>query len=46
MIIHDLEIEIIVIGVPDPKGDPMAVQLENTFPGRLDTSPWTTLTIL
>ena len=23
----------------------MAVQLWNTFPGRLDTSPWTTLTI-
>ncbi len=28
------------------KGDPMAVKLENTFPDRLDTSPWTTLTIL
>ncbi len=26
--------------------DLKAVQLENTFPGRLDTSPWTTLTIL
>ena len=36
-----------IIKVPQNSyGDPMAVQLENTFSGRLDTSPWTTLTIL